>query len=65
MTLDHINNRGNQHRALHGGRGFSGEKLYKFLEKNGFPDGFQVLCFNCNVGKHLNNGRCPHEDGEE
>jgi hypothetical protein len=24
-----------------------------------------VLCFNCNVGKHLNNGRCPHEDGEE
>ena len=26
-----------------------------------FPEGFQILCFNCNAGKHRNGGRCPHE----
>jgi hypothetical protein len=29
--------------------------------KQGFPDGFQTLCFNCNVGKYKNGGVCPHQ----
>lgn len=28
-----------------------GTKLYLWLEKNGFPSGFQVLCHNCNTLK--------------
>jgi len=28
-----------------------GNVLYKWLEREGFPPGFQVLCFNCNGKK--------------
>jgi len=31
---------------------------FKFLVD---PAGFQVLCFNCNIGKQLNDGTCPHQ----
>ncbi len=24
------------------------------------PEGFQVLCWNCNLGKYYNGGVCPH-----
>ena len=37
----------------------SGESLYKYLKENDFPDGYQILCFNCNFGKGLY-GECPH-----
>ncbi len=58
LCLDHINGGGNKHRKeskTHGG-----EKTYIFLAKSGFPTGFQILCANCNLGKHLNGGSCPH-----
>ena len=55
LTIDHINNDGATHRKAIGGN------LYSWLIKNQFPDGFQVLCFNCNHGKHLNGGICPHQ----
>ncbi len=38
-----------------GGNGF----IY-WLKKNNFPEGFQVLCANCNLGKRTNK-YCPHE----
>jgi hypothetical protein len=31
---------------------------------NGFPAGFQVLCFNCNQGRRLNHGVCPHVEAQ-
>jgi ribosomal protein L40E len=40
--------------------GSSSLPLYRWLVKNGFPAGFQVLCRNCNWGKHANDGVCPH-----
>jgi hypothetical protein len=35
------------------------------LRKNGFPEGFQVLCANCNIGRHINGGICPHESNRK
>ena len=38
-----------------------GSNLYGWLAANNFPNGFRVLCFNCNVGRYINGGLCPHE----
>ena len=38
-----------------------GTKFYRWLKRNNFPEGFQVLCFNCNCGKEINKGVCPHK----
>jgi len=57
LSVDHVYNDGAEHRKEVG----SGSKLYKWLIDNDFPDGFQLLCRNCNWGKHVNNGICPHK----
>ena len=38
-------------------------KLKDWIIRNNFPDGFQILCHNCNFAKGYprNNGKCPHE----
>lgn len=59
MTLDHIANDGNEHRKKLGFLG--GHLLYKWLKGHNYPSGFQVLCTNCNHGKHRNHGVCPHQ----
>lgn len=48
LTIDHINNDGTEHRKEVG----TGNGLYKWLIKNNFPGGFQVLCWNCNCIKY-------------
>jgi hypothetical protein len=60
LTVDHINNDGNRHRAEIGGTAIA-----RWLVKNNFPPGFQILCFNCNIAKHVYGGRCPHQAAEE
>lgn len=60
LTLDHREGGGHEHVRQTGGRG---HKLYRWIEKNGYPPIFQVLCFNCNCGRALNNGVCPHKGG--
>jgi hypothetical protein len=39
------------------------------LRLKGYPQGYQVLCMNCQVGRRDNGGVCPHQsrrmDGEE
>ena len=47
LCLDHKNNGGHQHRQQIGGGG----KFYTWIKANNFPDGFQVLCANCNMKK--------------
>ena len=42
----------------------SGYMTYKWLRKNGFPPGFQVLCMNCQHGKRMCRGICPHQQGK-
>jgi len=63
LCIDHINNDGNSHRKLMDLAG--GTQFYSWLEKNGFPPEFQTLCYNCNQGKHQNNGVCPHKEQNE
>lgn len=60
LTIDHINNDGNIERksGLYAGSGYG---FYQWLRKNNYPKGYQVLCMNCNVGKHKNGGVCPHQ----
>jgi len=57
LTLDHVNNDGNvERRTTHM------TKLYKKLDRatDRLP-GYQILCCNCNFGKHRNGGVCPHD----
>lgn len=54
LTIDHINNNGAEHR-----RNIK-KNLYDWLIQNDYPEGFQILCFNCNCGKYRNGGKCPH-----
>ena len=62
LTIDHINGGGNKHRIE-----VTGSKtgsIYRWLKRNMYPEGFQVLCFNCNSAKGLF-GLCPHEIEKE
>lgn len=59
LAIDHINNDGAEHRKkLSQG---TGSRFYQWLSSNNFPDGFQVLCFNCNHSKSINRGVCEHQ----
>lgn len=61
LTLDHINNDGASHRrSLSKKKVKAGPSLYTWIIKNNFPPLFQVLCYNCNCGKNINRGVCPH-----
>jgi hypothetical protein len=57
LAIDHINNNGAKHRKE---IGLGGSRIYRWLKDNNYPDGFQVLCHNCNQAKgHY--GECPHQ----
>lgn len=65
LTLDHINNNGAQHRKiLSNGYSRSGNgKVIQQLKSLGWPkENYRLLCYNCNCGRHRNNGTCPHEE---
>jgi len=59
LCIDHVNGGGGEHRRK---IGKGGAPSYRWLKKNAFPKGFQVLCLHCNWSKHLpkNNGICIH-----
>jgi hypothetical protein len=58
LTIDHIEGRKNLSKDE---KKLKGEKLNVWLRKNNYPEGFQVLCWNCNMTKG-SFGQCPHED---
>ena len=60
LSIDHVHNDGAAMKKakLYSGNGTG---FYQWLRKNKFPSGFQVLCMNCQVGKHKNGGICPHK----
>jgi len=60
LTLDHINNDGKEHRKEV--KNWAGAGMYKWAKDHGYPPIFQVLCFNCNLGKRRNHGICPHQE---
>lgn len=57
LALDHINGGGHAQRKETGGGGF-----WFWLHRHNYPAGFQVLCHNCNFGRQLNGGTCPHQE---
>lgn len=54
LTIDHIDGGGNKHRKR------VNQNFYFWLLKNNFPNGYRVLCMNCNhsLGQY---GYCPHK----
>ncbi len=56
LSLDHMKGGGTkEHRELHGNRG-----IYYKLKREAYPNGYQVLCMNCNWGRAYNDDICPH-----
>ena len=65
LTLDHINNDGaKMRREVLGSRSLAGYRTYRWLAAHSFPAGYQVLCMNCNHGKRMNDGVCPHQQAK-
>jgi len=60
LSLDHVAGGGNAHRVSVSGTKSGGGRIYLWLKRNGYPSGYQVLCMNCNFGRSMNNGICPH-----
>jgi hypothetical protein len=59
LTVDHIDGKGAEHRRSIGGHA-TGTTFYRWLKKQSYPEGFQILCWNCNLAKSQY-GSCPHE----
>ena len=49
LTMDHIKGGGNKHREKMKIK--TGYSTYQWLKKNNYPEGFQVLCWNCQYRK--------------
>ena len=58
LCLDHILGGGGRDRKE------SGLRTDDIARRAGWPDTFQVLCWNCNRGRYLNGGVCPHQQKE-
>jgi len=57
LTLDHINDDGKAERkTLH-----HTLRIYRKAVKEADPSKYQILCFNCNMGRAGNDGVCPHK----
>tara|TARA_B110001454_G_scaffold202092_1_gene208954 strand:- start:243 stop:761 length:519 start_codon:yes stop_codon:yes gene_type:complete len=59
LTIDHIHGK---EKFGHTGRDV-GKRLIKYLIREKYPSGFQVLCWNCNLSK-ANLGKCFHKGGK-
>jgi hypothetical protein len=60
LQIDHIDGWGAEHRRT---LKKDGVAFYRWLCKNHFPKGFQVLCANCNSAKGIQ-AECPHKAQE-
>lgn len=64
-TIDHVDGGGKEHRKELSGHNTSGAPVWRWLIRNGFPDGFQTLCKPCNTSKgtgpacRINHGSTP------
>lgn len=53
LSIDHILGGGAQHRLKVGVK--TGTHFYHWLKKQGYPEGYQVLCMNCQfIKRHTN-----------
>lgn len=63
LTVDHINNDGAKQR----GRNTKEASMFylslaKKIREGQAPTDLQILCYNCNCGRHRNGGICPHKE---
>lgn len=62
LQLDHVHNDGHLDRK----KNKTSAKLWAKLKRQGWPkDRYQLLCANCNHGKAINGGVCPHQSKEQ
>jgi hypothetical protein len=59
LTIDHVNGDGRLHRESLGG---GSNRVWLGIIRRGFPPEYQALCYNCNSGRAINGGICPHQD---
>lgn len=57
LTMDHIQNDGCDRRRYNDNK----SELVDAV-KNYNPERYQILCFNCNIGRNRNGGECPHKN---
>jgi hypothetical protein len=56
LTIDHVFNDGHLSRPFINGKRSTSTSGWISARKRGFPDDLQILCMNCNYGKHQNGG---------
>lgn len=67
LSIDHIHNDGYKDPVAKSKvkgkyQRLGGTSLYRKLKKLGWPkDRYQLMCYNCNLGKGFNGGVCPHQ----
>ncbi len=54
LSIDHVHGDGYLWRKKNT-HGASGTRLYQWLKRSNYPDGFQVLCMNCQFIKRREN----------
>lgn len=54
LAMDHVNGRDAEDTRL-------GDASWAHAKKLGWPDTFTCLCHNCNQGRQINGGVCPHK----
>lgn len=54
LTIDHIDQNGSEHKKENNYVGKGSNGFYRWLRRNGFPEGFRTLCFNCNIKAYSN-----------
>lgn len=54
LGIDHVDGGGTRHRST------IAKYFYRWLQDQGYPPGFRVLCHNCNMARGFY-GHCPHE----
>jgi hypothetical protein len=61
LTVEHQNGTGKDHRANIKVGAEGGQLIYRWLVVNNYPEGFEILCANCNLARGWY-GACPHTD---
>jgi hypothetical protein len=59
LAIDHPNGEGGQHRRSLGMT--AGQVFYRYLTREGFPQGYRLLCSNCHTARGWY-GFCPHAE---
>ena len=56
LTLDHINGGGSALRKT------THNDLWKWVATHGYSGQLRLMCWNCNMGRAMNGGQCPHSE---